>query len=88
MQRKKDIAAALTQRKSQLEAEARDIQRRKQAVEEAEAEVLRHTAMLKAALDKLHKREADVNTLREAVLDQQAVEAAVAQNRYIAPSIF
>lgn len=44
--------------------------------------------MLKAALDKLHKREADVNTLREAVLDQRAVEAAVAQNRYIAPSIF
>jgi hypothetical protein len=36
----------------------------------------------------LHKREKAVSTLREAVLDQLAVESAAGRNRYAAPSIF
>ncbi len=85
---KKAIAAALRERKEKLEAEEREIQRRAQAVAEAEAHILEQAAMLKEALARLHQREAKVNTMRAAVVDQLAVEQVVAKNRYEAPGIF
>lgn len=96
---KKAIAAALRERKAQLEDEALALRQREQAVAEAEAnqaqrdkaaqdEILKQTAMLKEALARLHKHEAKVNALRAAVVDQIAVESVVAQNRYESPGIF
>ena len=85
---KKAIAAALRERKEKLEAEERDLRRRGEAVAVAEAEVLQHARMLREALAKLHKREDAVAGLREAVVNQLAVENMVSKNRYEAPSIF
>lgn len=85
---KKAIASALRERKGQLDAEADALQRREQAVADAEAQILAQAAMLKEALAKLHKREAKVNTMRQAVADQTAIENAMAQNRYEEPSVF
>ena len=43
---KKAMADALRERKAKLEAEERDIQHRTQAVADAEAEILKHAALL------------------------------------------
>jgi hypothetical protein len=85
---KKAVAAALRERKAGLEAEAIALQRREQAVADAEAQILAQAAMLKEALARLNKREAKSVAMREAVVDQLAVEQAIARNWYEPPSVF
>ena len=76
---------ALRDRQAKIEAAELELVKRKKA---AEMEVIGHARKLREALAKLHKREAKVAALYAAVVDQIAVEDAVAQNKYQAPSIF
>lgn len=83
--KKKQAADLLRERMEQIEAADQDLVRRAKA---AQDEILHQAAMIKEALDRLHKREAKVNAIRAAVLDQAAIENAIRQNRYEPPGIF
>ncbi len=97
-ERQEQIEAAeleQSRKRSEIVAQAEQIQlaldklrAREARAAAAEAEVLQHTEMLKKALAKLQVREKAARDLRMAVQDQIAVERAIAQNGYQAPSVF